>query len=57
MLFTEALFVGIDPTAGQRPMTYAALDSKLTLVALDQAELEDVLAFIGSLHRRRRTEV
>jgi predicted nuclease with RNAse H fold len=49
MLFNEALFVGVDPTAGQRPMTYAALDSKLRLVALDQAEMEDVLAFIGSL--------
>jgi predicted nuclease with RNAse H fold len=49
MLFNEALFVGIDPTAGQRPMTYAALDSKLRLVALDQADLEEVLAFIGSM--------
>ena len=49
MLFTEALFIGIDPTAGSRPMQYAALDRKLRLVALDEAEMEGVLAFIGSL--------
>jgi predicted nuclease with RNAse H fold len=49
MLFTEALFIGIDPTAGGRPMHYAALDRELRLVALDEAEMEAVLAFIGSL--------
>jgi predicted nuclease with RNAse H fold len=49
MLFTEALFIGIDPTAGGRPMHYAALDRELRLVALDEAEMEGVLAFIGSL--------
>jgi predicted nuclease with RNAse H fold len=49
MLFTEALFIGIDPTAGSRPMQYAALDRKLRLVALDEADMEGVLAFIGSL--------
>ncbi|MEJ2012841.1 MAG: DUF429 domain-containing protein [Anaerolineales bacterium] len=49
MLFTDALFIGVDPTAGNRPMHYAALDRDLHLVALDQAEMEAVLAFIGSL--------
>lgn len=49
MLFTEALFLGIDPTAGSRPMQYAALDRELHLVALDEADLEGVLAFAGSL--------
>jgi predicted nuclease with RNAse H fold len=49
MLFTEALFIGVDPNAGNRPMHYAALDRELHLVALDQADLEGVLTFIGSL--------
>jgi hypothetical protein len=45
MLFTSTTFIGIDPTAGQRPFTYAALDGDLSLLALGQGGLEDVLAF------------
>ncbi|MEE9513177.1 MAG: DUF429 domain-containing protein [Anaerolineales bacterium] len=49
MLFTNGIFVGIDPTAGKRPMQYVALDRNLKLVAMDRGELESILAFVGSL--------
>ena len=49
MLFADAVYVGIDPTAGARPMYYAALDADLRLLALDKGNLETVLAFIGGL--------
>lgn len=49
MLFTDAVFVGIDPTAGKQPIKYAALDRDLHLIALDQGDLESVLAFVASL--------
>lgn len=45
MFFTHATFIGIDPTAGQRPFTYAALDDDLRLLALGQGEIDEVLAF------------
>lgn len=47
MLFNHITFIGIDPTAGQRPFTYTALDSDLRLLALGQGNMEDVLAFVG----------
>ncbi|MEW6718415.1 MAG: DUF429 domain-containing protein [Chloroflexota bacterium] len=40
-------FIGIDPTAGQRPITYAALDADLRLLALGQGDMNEVLAFVG----------
>lgn len=49
MLFTETVYVGIDPTAGVRPMHYAVLDGKLRLVALSKGDMEAVLAFVGGL--------
>ena len=49
MLFTEGVFVGIDPTAGKRPLNFAALDRDLRLVALHTGHMEDVLAFVGGL--------
>jgi hypothetical protein len=45
VFFTQSTFIGIDPTAGQRPFAYAALDSELRLLALGQGSLEEVLAF------------
>lgn len=45
MLFDEAVFIGIDATAGDRPLPFAALDADLRLAALGSADLEDVLAF------------
>jgi hypothetical protein len=47
MLFTNTSFIGIDPTAGQRPFTYAALDNDCQLLAIGQGSLEDVLAFVA----------
>jgi len=40
-------FIGIDPTAGKRPFTYAALDNELRLLSLGQARMDEVLAFAG----------
>jgi predicted nuclease with RNAse H fold len=49
MLFSEAVFVGVDPTAGESPMCYAALDANLRLLALDHDDMQGVLAFVGGL--------
>lgn len=45
--FTDTTFIGIDPTAGQRPFVYAALDAKLNLLALGHGEINDILAFVA----------
>jgi len=47
MLFTHNTFLGIDPTAGHKPFSYAALDSELKLLALGQGSLDEILAFAG----------
>src|SRR5512133_69189 len=47
MLFDANIFVGVDPSGGRKPFTYAALDPNGKLVALNGGEMEDVLAFIG----------
>ncbi len=47
MLFTKTTFIGIDPTAGQRPFAYVALDSDLRLLAVGAGDIEEVLAFVG----------
>ena len=47
MLFSHNTFLGIDPTAGRKPFSYAALDSDLKLLALGQGSLDEVLAFAG----------
>jgi predicted RNase H-like nuclease len=47
MLFANTSFVGIDPTAGKRPMAYAALDGDLRLVSLSQGDLEHILAYLA----------
>ena len=48
MLFQDAVFIGIDPTAGQRPIHYSALDTERRLIAHEQGDMEQVLAFIAS---------
>ena len=48
MLFTRHAFIGIDPTAGRSPFTFAALDDERNLLALSDGELEDVLTFVGN---------
>ncbi len=45
MLFDKMTFIGIDPTAGERPFVYAAIDHELKLLALGGGSIEDVLAF------------
>jgi Protein of unknown function (DUF429) len=45
MFYTRTTFLGIDPTAGDKPFVYAALDGDLRLLALDQGSIDDILAF------------
>ncbi len=47
MLFNDTTFIGIDPTAGKKPMAYAALDQDLRLLALDEGDLDEIAAFVG----------
>jgi hypothetical protein len=47
MLFTDSVFVGIDPTSGHKSFVYAALDDGLRLVALADGEMEEVTAFLA----------
>lgn len=51
MLFDTDLFVGVDPSGGRKPFTYAAFDPQGRLVALNGGEVEEVLAFLGGLRR------
>jgi hypothetical protein len=45
MFPSHTTFIGIDPTAGQRPFSYAAIDSDLKLLALGTGDMDEVLAF------------
>src|SRR3990170_3933431 len=47
MFSTNNSFIGIDPTAGQRPFTYAAIDHELHLLAIGQGDMDEVLAFVA----------
>jgi predicted nuclease with RNAse H fold len=47
MLFTESVYVGIDPASGRKAFAYAALDRDLNLVAQADGEMEDLTAFLG----------
>jgi len=47
MFFTDSVYVGVDPTSGRKDFTYAALDSDLNLVALTDADIDDLTAFLG----------
>ncbi len=50
MLFSSSTFLGIDPTAGDKPFVYAAMDHDLRLLALGQGSMDDVLAFTAGQH-------
>jgi hypothetical protein len=50
MFFKGSTFIGLDPTAGRKPFSYAALDSSLRLTALGSGSLDEVLAFTAGLH-------
>ena len=45
MFYTNSTFIGIDPTAGEKPFVYAALDHELRLLALGHGSIDDILAF------------
>ena len=45
MFFDHPTFIGVDPTAGEKPVVYAAIDHELRLLALGQGKLDDILAF------------
>lgn len=47
MLFDTTLFIGVDPSGGRKPFTYAAIDQNGKLVALSGGEMDDVLTFIS----------
>lgn len=47
MLFTDSVFVGVDPTSSYKSFCYAALDGGLNLVALAEGELDEVTAFLA----------
>jgi Protein of unknown function (DUF429) len=47
MLFANLTFIGIDPTAGQRPFSYAALDGDLRMLALGKGDMDEILAFVA----------
>ncbi|MEE9508366.1 MAG: hypothetical protein V3V44_03675 [Anaerolineales bacterium] len=49
MLFSEAKFVGVNSTAGERPMHYAVLDGKLKIQVLGKGDLEMMLAVLAGL--------
>jgi Protein of unknown function (DUF429) len=45
MFYTNSTFIGIDPTAGEKPFVYAALDHDRQLLALGHGTIDDVMAF------------
>ncbi len=45
MLFTHTTFIGIDLSAGKRPLTFAVLDQQGDQLALGQGSPEEVLAY------------
>lgn len=49
MFHREMRFVGINSTAGSRPMQYAILDGDLKLHALGTRDMEGLLALVGGL--------
>ncbi len=51
MPIDATLFIGIDPSGGRKPFTYAALDQNGKLVALEAGEMEDVLTFLSGVPR------
>jgi hypothetical protein len=44
---TSATYIGIDPSGGRHPFTYAALNQDCRLEALAGGEMEDVLTFLA----------
>ena len=51
MFFVDSTFLGIDPSAGEKPFVYAALDHELKLLALGEGSIDDILAFAAGQSR------
>lgn len=51
MMTDRTTFIGIHPTAGRKPLVYAALDDERSILALGEGSLEDVLAFVSGPER------
>jgi hypothetical protein len=51
MFSNSFTYIGVDPTAGQKPMAFAALDDDMRLLALSQGDLDEVLAFAAGQRR------
>lgn len=49
-LFTQMIYIGVDPTAGKKPITFAALDDDLQIVTLSKGTTNELLAFIAGHH-------
>lgn len=47
MISTDTLYIGIDPTSGNKEFGYAALDDNLNLIALEEADTEELCKFLG----------
>ena len=47
MLLTDTLYIGIDPTAGEKEVGYAVLDTNLNLIKLADSDVEELAAFLG----------
>jgi len=47
MVDSQTVFIGIDPTAGRRPLNYAILDSRLRILAQGAGDLQAVLAALA----------
>lgn len=45
MLFSQSTFIGIDPSAGEKPFNFAAISQELQLLALGSGHMPDILAF------------
>ena len=43
----DSLFIGIDPTSSRKEFTYAAFDQGLNLAALEEADMDELTAFLG----------
>jgi hypothetical protein len=48
MLERSPIFVGVDPTAGRHPFTFATMDQDRRLVALSAGDIDDLLALLSN---------
>ncbi len=48
MLSADSVFAGIDPTAAHKSFTFAAIDRELNVVDLREAELDELVDYLGA---------